>query len=139
MGNALAVLGERGDEQALHDAVSAYLSALEVRTRASTPIPWAETQNNLGLALTALGQSGDARAMRDAIAAFEAALQIRTRTAAPALWADTTYNLARAYRAQGRVQEARAAALAALQAYDQMQNIHWAAEVRAFLSRLPAP
>jgi tetratricopeptide (TPR) repeat protein len=139
LGNALAVLGERGNDQALHDALVAYHAAIEVWTRLGASRPWAQTQNNLGLALTELGRRGDEQALREAIAAFGAALEIRTRAAAPALWADTTYNLARAYQVQGRIDLARATALDALQAYEQVHNTHWANEVRAFISRFATP
>ena len=51
--------GAKGAEL-LAQAVSAYRSALEVRTREQLPQDWAMTQNNLGIALwdQALGPRG---------------------------------------------------------------------------------
>ena len=52
IGNALRVLGERGDDDALMTgAVTAYRDALTVYTREAAPMDWAMTQNNLGTAL----------------------------------------------------------------------------------------
>ena len=52
LGNALWDLGRRsgGEEgrKLLGEAVAAYRSALEVRTKADLPQGWAMTQNNLG-------------------------------------------------------------------------------------------
>jgi tetratricopeptide (TPR) repeat protein len=47
--------GEEG-RKLLTDAVAAYRSALEVRTKADLPQDWAQTQNNLGAALRDLGR-----------------------------------------------------------------------------------
>ena len=96
LGNALSVLGERGNEAALREAIAAYRAALEVRTRATTPADWATTQNNLGIVLSVLGERGDHAALREAIAAYRAALEVHTRAAAPADWAMTQNNLGNA-------------------------------------------
>jgi hypothetical protein len=48
LGAALQVLGERGDDGALHRAVAAYEAALEEYTRERAPLAWAMMQNNLG-------------------------------------------------------------------------------------------
>jgi len=40
----------------LEEAVVAYRTALEERTRERAPFQWAGTQNNLGNALSALGK-----------------------------------------------------------------------------------
>jgi WD40 repeat protein len=61
LGTALVDLGERssnGGEEGrkfLEDAVAAYRSALEVRTKADLPQAWAQTQTNLSDALRVLG------------------------------------------------------------------------------------
>src|SRR5262249_17843318 len=67
LGDALRVLGERGDDQALHDAVSAFQAALEVDTPERDPAGWATTENNLGNALRVLGERGDDQALYDAV------------------------------------------------------------------------
>jgi Tetratricopeptide repeat len=79
LGNALTILGERGDEGALRRAVAAFEVALEELTRERTPLAWAQTQTNLGNALRALGRRGDEGALRRAVAAYEAALGEYTR------------------------------------------------------------
>ena len=101
LGNALSVLGRRGDEAALQGAIAAFRAALEVRTRAAAPADWATTQNNLGIALQVLGERGDQAALQGAIAAYRAALEVRTRAAAPADWAMTQNNLGLALELRG--------------------------------------
>ena len=64
LGNALATLGERGDDAATQRAVAAYEAALEERSREQVPLDWATTQNNLGTALAMLGERGDDAALR---------------------------------------------------------------------------
>ena len=96
LGIALLRLGEQGGDQALRDAISAFRSALEVRTRDRAPADWATTRNNLGIALERLGKGGDDQALRDAIAACRSALEVRTRDRAPADWATTQNNLGNA-------------------------------------------
>ena len=89
LGNVLQVLGSRGEEGALQEAVAAYRAALEVHTREAAPMNWAMTQNNLGNALRVLGERGEEGALQDAVAAYRAALEVRTREAAPMQWAMT--------------------------------------------------
>ncbi|WGH78123.1 helix-turn-helix domain-containing protein [Jannaschia ovalis] len=93
LGNALQLLGMRGDDAALRDAVTTHRAALEVRTRDALPMDWAMTQNNLGNALLTLGERGDDAALRDAVTAYRAALEVRTRGALPVAWAETQNNL----------------------------------------------
>jgi hypothetical protein len=93
MGIALLRLGERGDDQALHDAVAAFRAALEVQTRTHDPANWARDQNNLGDALRVLGERGDNQALRDAAVALRAALEVNTRVRAPGDWAMAQNNL----------------------------------------------
>ena len=63
LGNALSELGPRsgGEEgsKLLQDAVAAYRSALEVKTKTDLPQDWAMTQNNLSDALEALGNQSE--------------------------------------------------------------------------------
>lgn len=101
LGQALWTLGQKGDDQALRDAITAFRMALEVHTRASAPAFWAQTQNNLGAALLTLDQKGDDQALREAITAFRMALEVHTRAAAPADWALTQNNLGIAFRILG--------------------------------------
>jgi len=75
-GNALQVLGERGDDATLRRAVAACENALLEYTRERAPLHWAMTQNNLGTALRVLGERGDDAALRRAVAAYEAALNV---------------------------------------------------------------
>lgn len=93
LGNALQVLGSRGQEDALQDAVAAYREALKVSTREAAPMEWAGTQNNLGNVLQVLGERGEDGALQDAVAAYRAALEVRTRKVAPMDWAITQNNL----------------------------------------------
>lgn len=137
LGNALRILGVRGDARALDEAVTVFRSALQVLDRATVPVLWAQTQHNLGNALADLGNRGDPHAREEAIVAYRQALEVRTRALAPADWAYTTYNLAHVYADAGRVSEARNAAEAALVVFEQVNNVFWAAEARAFISQLP--
>ena len=98
---ALAELGTRsaGEEgrKLLEDAVAAYRSALEVRTKADLPQDWAKTQNNLGTALAELGtRSGGEegrKLLEDAVAAYRSALEVYTKADLPQDWAMTQNNL----------------------------------------------
>ncbi len=56
LGGVYQVMGERGTEGALEQAIAAYENALLERTRAKAPMAWAGTQENLGLALWAQGK-----------------------------------------------------------------------------------
>jgi len=102
LGLTLTVVGERGDKQALDDALAAFRAALEVRARATAPADWAETQTGLGAALMRLGEQGDDQAMRDAIQSFRAALAVRTRAGDTRKWADTESVLGAALTTLGR-------------------------------------
>ncbi|OLF73941.1 hypothetical protein AWH62_07240 [Maricaulis sp. W15] len=95
LGIALLDLGRMaGDAGRIDEAVTAYRSALEVRTRETMPSDWAQTQNDLGAALLILGQiNGDASRLEDAVTAFRAAMEVRTRAAMPSDWAQTQNNL----------------------------------------------
>ena len=95
--DALATKGQRGDDQALVDAITAYRDALKEWTRERVPLQWAMTQNNLGAALQVKGQRGDDQALvEEAIACFQLALEERTEGRAPFYHHRTKENLERA-------------------------------------------
>ena len=103
------MLGKRGDEAALAEAIAALRAALEVHTRAADPADWAEAQGNLGEALEALGDRGGDRSgghasYEGAIASYKAALEVDTADHAPADHANLAASLARAEQklARGR-------------------------------------
>lgn len=78
LGNELEVLGERGDAQALADAIVTFRLAQEVLTRDRDPAGWARAQGDVGNALLSLGDRGDDQALRDAVAAYRLALEVWT-------------------------------------------------------------
>src|SRR4029077_12438857 len=91
--------GEEG-RKLLGEAVAAYRSALEVRTKADLPQGWAMTQNNLGGALENLGtHSGGEegrKLLEEAVAAYRSALEVYTKADLPQDWAQTQNNLGNA-------------------------------------------
>src|SRR5579863_6595170 len=101
LGVALRVLGERGDDAALHDAVAAFHAALEVDTRDRDPAVWATDQQSLATALWRLGERSDDQALRDAVAAYRAALEVDTRERDPEHWARDMNNLGNPLRELG--------------------------------------
>jgi tetratricopeptide (TPR) repeat protein len=123
---SLTTLGEReSGASRLEEAVTAYRTALQERTRERVPLEWAMTQNNLGSALARLGEreSGTPR-LEEAVTAFRAALEERTRARVPLYWAMTQNNLGSALQGLGerengtaRLEEAVTAYRAALQEY----------------------
>jgi tetratricopeptide (TPR) repeat protein len=106
-------------------------SALEVRTRADLPQPWAQTQNNLGNALRELGARSGAeegrKLLQDGLTAYRSALEVYTRADLPQDWATTQNNLGAALYELGRrsgaeegrklLQDAVAACRSALEVY----------------------
>ena len=101
LGWALEVLGERGDDAALHDAVGAERGALEVDTREHDPDDWALAENILGVSLQTLGYQGDDAALQESITAYRAALEVRTRDRDPVRWAATENNLGNTFYVLG--------------------------------------
>ncbi len=85
---------EFGDNQALHDAIAVYRTALDLASRERVPLDWAGTQNNLGNALRMLGEreSGTAR-LEEAVTACRDALKEYTRERVPLNWATAQNNL----------------------------------------------
>jgi tetratricopeptide (TPR) repeat protein len=152
LGNALKELGTRsaGEEgrKLLEDALAAYRSALEVRTRADLPQDWAAAQNNLGSALKELGmRSGPEerrKLLEEAVAAYRSALEVRTRGDLPQDWAATQYNLGNALQQLGTrsageeerklLEDAVAAYRSALEVYNKSDLPQFWAETQNNLS-----
>ncbi|MEL7468133.1 MAG: helix-turn-helix transcriptional regulator [Pseudomonadota bacterium] len=113
---ALQEQGTRAEGEAgltlLADAVTAYRTALEVRTRDAMPVDWATTQNNLGNALQEQGIRAEGEAgltlLSEAVTAFRAALEVQTREAMPVQWAVTNENVALAFEAMAAAEPDRA-------------------------------
>jgi tetratricopeptide (TPR) repeat protein len=113
---------EFGDNDVLREAIALYQQILSGIDRATDPLDWARTQNNLGIALGTLGErEGNAARLHEAITAYRAALEERTRERAPLDWAMTQNNLGNALLRLGereggteRLHEAVAAYHAAL-------------------------
>jgi hypothetical protein len=133
---ALYILGrDFGDPAMLRQAV-VWLEreALPRAPRATRPLDWAATQNNLGLVLATLGARGDDAALREAVAAYRAALEERTRARVPLQWATTQNNLGSALATLGErgddatLREAVAAYRAALEELTRERvPLEWAA------------
>jgi len=114
---------ERGDNKAALLAIDRYRAFAQATDRATTPLDWARTQNDLGIALWTLGEreSGTAR-LEEAVAAYRAALEEYTRDRVPLDWARTQMGLGLALstlgkreRGTARLEEAVAAYRAALE------------------------
>lgn len=85
---------ERGDNDALAQAIGIWHTVLQYRTRERAPLDWAMTQTYLGNALERLGEreQGTAR-LEEAVVAYHAALEVRTRDQALLSWAVTRADL----------------------------------------------
>ena len=94
--------GERGDNNALREAIEVCRKALAEYPRSEAPLQWANAQANLGNVLQTLGEreSGKAR-LEDAVSAYRAALEELTRERVPIAWATTQNNLGAALLALG--------------------------------------
>ncbi|HEX3351082.1 MAG TPA: hypothetical protein VHS58_23550 [Acetobacteraceae bacterium] len=95
---------ERGDNEALGQAIAIYGRALKHLSRDRVPLDWATVENDLGSALSALGErQSDTGRLVQAVATFRAALGERTRDRNPYEWAATQNNLGTAlWRIGGR-------------------------------------
>jgi len=84
-GLAATTVGEQtGDKVWLEQAVAAFQTALQERTRERVPLDWAKTQSGLGGALGTLGaRESDPARLEQAVAAYRAVLQERTRERVP--------------------------------------------------------
>jgi CheY-like chemotaxis protein len=123
LGDALATMGERGDERALRDAVIAYDHALTVHAREAMSTKWASSRNNQGQALLSLAELwGDTAALEGALAAFRDALTVHTRDAMPPEWAATTGNLANVLQILGKAGD-RASLDEAVAAYNEALHV----------------
>lgn len=73
--DALSTYGEqKGDNAALHQAITIYQEVLGILAHAQVPLDWAATQNNLGLALATLGERRhSSELLRQAEAAIQSA------------------------------------------------------------------
>ncbi|ASP21913.1 tetratricopeptide repeat protein [Antarctobacter heliothermus] len=142
LGSALRNQGTRTDgpkgAALLEQAVSAYRSALEVRTREKHPEQWAMTQNNLASALR--NQSSRAEGpesmalLEQAVSAYRAALEVRTIEKHPVQWAMTQNNFGVTLEVQAtrmedatRLAQAVMAFRAALEVYTRdVHPVDWA-------------
>jgi tetratricopeptide (TPR) repeat protein len=86
--------GERGDNNALREAMEVCRNALAQYPRSEAPLLWANAEADLGNVLQTLGEreSGTAR-LRDAVSAYRAALEESPRERGPIAWATTQNNL----------------------------------------------
>jgi tetratricopeptide (TPR) repeat protein len=110
--------GERGDNNALREAIEVCRSALAQYPRSEAPIPWANAETDLGNVLQTLGQreSGTAR-LGDAVSAYRAALEELPRERFPIAWATTQNNLGAALLALGERESGTAQLEEAVNAY----------------------
>ena len=94
-GDALDIQGDqKGDNEALKQAIAAYTDALDLSPRATDRLHWAWLQDRLGDTLRKLGQrESDTDTLQAAVKAFRAALKERTRKRAPLDWAYTQDHL----------------------------------------------
>lgn len=103
LGNAFALLGRWGNQQALDEAIVAYNAAMRVRTFEAMPQDWAGTLANLGNAYYSRGANGDVTSLHNAIDAYEKALHVITRETNPDHWARINANLAHTLLAVGKL------------------------------------
>ncbi|WP_051371331.1 caspase family protein [Mesorhizobium loti] len=93
---------QKGDNDALKQAIAAYGDALELLPRASDRLLWARLQNSLGNALEPLGRREDGTdSLKAAAVAYRAALQEWTRDRVPLDWASAQNNLGNVFEALG--------------------------------------
>jgi tetratricopeptide (TPR) repeat protein len=81
----------------LHESISAFRAALEVRSRKSTPLEWAQTQYELGHAIRILSmrESGAAAVdyLNKAVVAFKESLKVYNGKDHPEQWISVQYYL----------------------------------------------
>ncbi len=114
---------DKGDIQALCDAIAIYYQALALTPRERVPLQWATIQNDPGIALQTLGnREGGTERLEEAVAAYREALKENTRERVPLDWAMAQNNLGNALGALGaresgteRLEEAVATFHAALE------------------------
>jgi len=97
--------GLRFGGNGLANAIALWRSALLLAPKTEQPIPWAATQNNLGVALSNQGsRSGGAAGVAllgQAVTTFRDALSVYTQAEHPVDWAITQNNLGNALDDQG--------------------------------------
>lgn len=102
LGAALQVLGERGVDAALSEAIATFREALEFRPQETAPLDWATTQHNLGIAFATLGDRKDLNGLQRAIEAYNRALEECTPERSETNWATTQNNLGNVYLTLGK-------------------------------------
>ncbi|MFZ5676227.1 MAG: caspase family protein [Pseudomonadota bacterium] len=109
---------QKGDNNALRQAVDTYEDMLLLSPRKTKPLDWAATQNNLGNTLWVMGQrESDTARLEKAVSAFRLALEERTRERAPLDWAVTESNLGNALLTLGQRESGTARLEEAVTAY----------------------
>ena len=98
LGTACLRRSRGGLSQNIEEARIAFEAALEVRTRAAHPRPWAYIQNNLAVLYRERLDGDPAENVEQAIAAGTGALEILNPDEDFAEWVMATNNLASAYR-----------------------------------------
>lgn len=94
LGLVLRLIGQRGVNTSLVQAVALHRAALQETTRGRWPAAWANGQVGLGNALVMLGErTNDPALLREAIGAYRMALQVFTREESTGNWATTHNNL----------------------------------------------
>lgn len=101
--------GALGDFESLRRGEAALNAALEVQTRADSPLGWARIISNLADLQRALGDLGFAESYRAAVASYLAALEIYTEQSAPNFWAGMQTALGHTYLSLARYNEPGAA------------------------------
>ena len=119
----------------LKHAIGAYQSALQVYTRAETPMRWAEVMDNLAQVTQILGeQLKNAEALEKAAQACRAALEVRTKAETPLLWAATQNNLGSALFLLGKLTKNSDHLRGAAEAFDLATGLYRAREMEKMTS-----
>jgi tetratricopeptide (TPR) repeat protein len=89
LADALTVLGgQRGENEPLDEAISAYGQAIALLPRERWAMDWARAQAGLGFALWRIGErQPGTENLREAAGALQRSLEVRTRETAPREWA----------------------------------------------------
>lgn len=97
-GSAMSDFSEGDRSENIEAAIASYETALQVLTRDSHALQWAETENLLAIACCKRLQGNRGENLERGIAAYEAALQVFSREEFPEQWSKTQSNLGLAYR-----------------------------------------
>jgi hypothetical protein len=101
LGVAHGILGTRGDETELQEAVASFQQALSVFTPQTDSVDWAAAQASLGLAMSGLAERDPNANLSGAISAFQAALSVLSPRSDPWDWARANVGLGIALDTQG--------------------------------------